>query len=124
VILALFILTSSGFTAVVHTCVMGSAESCACEPEPEKKPVSGHVITDGLGCCTTHLAGGLIPVPTTLGVSESHGKAATTVSLDFPADVSPELTGAHPSFLLLSDLPRGVPPCASEKYLLNATFRI
>jgi hypothetical protein len=123
-ILTLFVLTSSGFTAVLHTCVMGGAQSCLCEREAHRAPQGGQVINDGLDCCQTYLAGGLNPVPTTVGESQFSGKPAAFVTCVLSAEAAPATTNFSSSFLLSSDPARGVPPCSTERYILTATFRI
>jgi hypothetical protein len=124
----LLALSSSGFTAVLHSCLMAQEKSC-CDVSLMREMASDEgvipgtpVLKNNMSCCTITVAGGLNTNPIVIG-----DQAAPLQHLEVLALIPPvEFSGAQHILThstLVSASVAASPPSV-EKYVLNSTFLI
>ena len=125
----LMTLSCSGFTTVLHSCLMKNRGCCETSMGLMHRMTGGEpaspgnlILKSNMSCCATTVAGGLNTNPIVSGTQHSIPQHLSLLAL-LPAD---ELSCAQ-SFStsqILSSCPLAASPPSVEKYVLNAAFLI
>ena len=125
------LLASSGFTVVLHSCLMGSMASCALAPSSDHMAMASVPADhgsmgarfEGSPCCSTRVVGGVKTAP---AVSQKVQDVEHQTYIIVSADRLCALSSSEPSTQPIQTLSgvEAVPLSSVEKCVLNATFLI
>jgi len=127
VVAVLLALSSSGFTTVLHSCLMAERSCCdasmmANMSGDEQTILGKPVLRNDMSCCAITVAGGLNTNPIVAGNQQPPQQHLDLIALLPPSAVSGEQhVPTHPTFFSSSTAPS---PPSVEKYLLNSSFLI
>ena len=129
-ITVLFLMASSGFTDVLHSCLMESRTCCevmtvdGTMPSENSGGSSGReTAISGTGCCSDRIVGGLSNMS---ALTEKNTKSEAQRSVLFvfvPENIHHPLTPATALQLDLRNIRNSSPP-QTEKYIFNAALLI
>jgi hypothetical protein len=126
----LFFIASSGFTMVLHSCLMESGECCesmedggSVQLPAGQSAAKPHFVQTGASCCHNIIVGGLNHTSATLENQSSSTYHKSTIAIISPDVPAGQIQSVHPTFLALQQISSHVPP-ATGLYLSNAALLI
>jgi len=125
----LLALSSSGFTAVLHSCLMAEKSCCglplnmmAGTPLNDAEGAADPTLTSNMSCCAVTVAGGLNTNPIVSGTQQTTPQHLDLISL-LPPSVLSGAQDIHSHPIHFASSAAASPPSV-EKYVLNASFLI
>lgn len=123
----LMVLSSSGFTVVLHSCLMAERSCCSASMTGHMAGDEGAIpgkpeLKNDMSCCSTTVAGGVNSNPIVTGTLQPALAHLDLVAL-LPPMVSSggQCIASHSTFFLSST---AASPPSVEKYVLNSSFLI
>ena len=130
ILAVLLLLANSGFTMVLHSCLMGSSR-CAELPmgmgmhgKAQSQSSGMELATLSVPCCAVTVAGGINDKPVTTERTAETGIQKSAPVAEMPLLHDPGEPGPDASSRFLSYAAERVAPHPVEKYILNAAFLI
>ncbi len=130
ILATLFLVSVSGFSTVLHSCLMTGMSCCMSsmphrdtQPQEASQPSAYYSNITMTGCCSTRIVGGL---STSLALLEHQHKFTqskfSVLSVATPASIPAPQT--HLSLKQYFSLGEHIPPSSVEKYVFNSSYLI
>lgn len=125
-----FLISSSGFTSILHSCLMGGMACCMStmqhaygRTEQSHQPMALHLNSAMTGCCSTTIVGGL---STSMALLEKpnrieHSKPVVVAVNSIVPELTPHFKSSSEYLFLVTG---NILPSPVERYVLNASFLI